>query len=84
MTRRSNYWATQACTVDGCRRDARDGMNICDTHYNQRRNDAKRSRRNQRDWVLDSAGPECRVCGRSVYEHGVTEFCEGSERRAAS
>lgn len=72
--RQSNV--TQYCMVDGCYRDTRSN-GYCEKHYlNLRRAGSIRPTKKLHDWVSDSAGPECGVCGRSVYEHGVTEFCQ--------
>jgi len=68
---------TQYCMVDGCYRETRSN-GYCEKHYlNLRRTGHLRPQKKTTwDWVSDAAGPECGVCGRSVYEHGVTEFCE--------
>jgi len=67
---------SQYCMVDGCYRETRSN-GYCEKHYlNLRRMGSVRTQNKRIDWVTDSAGPECGVCGRSVYEHKVTEFCQ--------
>ena len=78
---------SSSCTVDGCYRETRFGVvgKYCEKHYlNLRRSGHIRPQKYAADWVSDSAGPECGVCGRSVYEHGVTEFCQQIVREMAS
>lgn len=71
------------CSADACYRTAKGyhlDQPLCERHigrYRDRR--AKTARRNKYDFVSDPAGPECRICGRSVYtEHEVAEFCRTS------
>jgi len=75
---------SQYCMVDGCYRNTRSN-GYCEKHYlNLRRSGHLRAQKKTAwDWVSDAAGPECRVCGRSVYEHGVTEFCQEIARHVA-
>lgn len=77
---------SEYCTVDGCYRETRLGAvtAYCEKHYQSIiRTGHLRPQKNVFDWVSDAAGPECRVCGRSVYEHGVTEFCQEMARHVA-
>lgn len=61
------------CPLDGCYRQ-RSNARYCERHQRQlMRTGSPYS--TQRDWVSDAAGPDCLICGRSVYEHGVTEWC---------
>jgi len=39
---------------------------------------------NYSDRVSDSGGLACGICGRSVYRHNVTEFCQEIERNRAA
>lgn len=77
---------SQHCAVDGCYRETRGGYvaRYCEKHGKSLRATGHlRPQKKLYDWVSDSAGPECRVCGRSVYEHGVTEFCQEIARQVA-
>jgi len=64
------------CQADGCYREVKSSSPYCARHHRQiARTGGIVVDERYSDRVSDSAGPECRICGRSVYEHGVTEFC---------
>jgi len=73
------------CNVDACYRAAR-STTYCDTHYRNKLRTGSvygvKSTKEDREWVMESAGAVCGVCGRSVYGHKVTEFCELIARMA--
>ena len=77
------------CLADGCYRETDRGGEYCGRHKQNlvRYGDTKGkdfSYVKNGDWVSDNAGPECRICGRSVYDHAVTEFCQLEERKVAA
>ena len=69
------------CTLDGCYLETQRSSPYCVRHHRQNhRTGTPRSDERYSDRVTAPAGAECGICGRSVYEHGVTEFCELVER----
>lgn len=70
------------CTVQGCYREAVSIGGYCPTHKKRMVRTGMTDTATVTDWVMDDAGPTCGVCGRSVYRHGVTEFCQQVARVA--
>lgn len=72
------------CPVQGCYRVAVSIGTHCAMHRQRMVRTGTTDRMSKGDWVSDSAGPECQICGRSVYEHDVTEFCQQMMGRAVA
>ena len=55
----------------------------CQWHYQKHRRAGDLPRKNQQGVIArEPAGATCGVCGRTVYTHGVTEWCYIDERQA--
>ena len=67
------------CAVKACHQQATSCMPnaLCERHRRQK----YRTGRTETIWA-EKQGPECGICGRSVYEHGVTEWCHVETRMA--
>lgn len=82
MARRIDYiYPYDYCPIDGCYRQTVNHSAYCARHYQTMMRYGTPwgkigSYTVSHDWVSDPAGPECRICGRSVYKHGVVEFCQ--------
>lgn len=63
------------CPVDGCYRETVSPGSYCLKHKRQFLRTGSVYPTSKHDWVSDPAGAACQICGRSVYEHKVGEFC---------
>lgn len=74
----------KACTTVDCDRD-QVARGYCARHYRKlrRSGDLPLTQTRNIDMVRERGGVTCRVCGRHVMEHGLTEFCDLIDRRLA-
>ena len=73
------------CPVDGCYRETARSSRYCVRHHRQvHRTGSVSVDERYSDWVSDSAGSSCLICGVSVYAHGLGEFCQLEMRRAVA
>ncbi len=71
------------CKEPDCTRNSHT-RGYCQWHYrrNRRHGTLERIRNTSMIIWAEYQGPTCGVCGRSVYEHGVTEWCHVETRMA--
>ena len=70
------------CIEPGCN-DVNHARRYCQTHYQKHRRHGRLPNTNNPAgvYVHRAVGATCGVCGRSIYEHEVTEWCYINERR---
>ena len=70
------------CIEPGCDR-TNHARRYCQWHYQAHRRDGTLDKVNQMGvYATEPGGAICGVCGRNIYNHGVTEWCYIEERQA--